>query len=162
MDSEAKIIIAFLFKRSGKKELRDAELYLPLSIELGWFTTKESQEFVKSSIQQGLLAKKSGVLTPTFALEDTTIPVGFIPSKRFSHEKQDEHHTQNSIDDFLLHICSKTNQQRNIIQEEISRESQEKNILFEVAALSIARKYNVDMPTWYNYVEQRIFKGNTG
>ena len=86
MDSEAKIIIAFLFNRSGKKELRDAELYLPLSMELAWFSTKESQEFVKSVIEQGLLTKKDGMLIPTFALDDIKIPVGFIPSKRFFHE----------------------------------------------------------------------------
>jgi hypothetical protein len=160
MDSEAKIIIAFLFNRSGKKELRDAELYLPLSMELGWFSTKESQEFVKFALEQGLLSKKDEVLTPTFALEDIAIPVGFIPSKRFFHEKQDEHRTQNGTNQILLYMCSKTNQKKDVMQEEISRESQEKNILFEVAALSVARRYNVDMSIYYSDVEQRIFKGN--
>lgn len=162
MDSEAKIIIAFLFNRSGKKELRDAELYLPLSMELAWFSTKESQEFVKSVIEQGLLTKKDGMLIPTFALDDIKIPVGFIPSKRSFHEKQDEHNAQSSIDQLLLFISSKTNKKKDVIQEEISRESQEKNILFEVAALFVARKYDLDISTWYNDVEQRLFKGNKG
>jgi hypothetical protein len=35
MESEAKIILAFLFNRSGKTVLSEAELYLPLSMELG-------------------------------------------------------------------------------------------------------------------------------
>jgi hypothetical protein len=162
MDSEAKIILAFLFNRSGKKELRDAELYLPLSMDLGWFSTKESQEFVKSAVQQGLLAKKDGMLTPTFALEDISIPIGFIPSKNFFQEKQNEGYTQNFSDQLLLYICSETKQKKEVILEEISRESQEKNIIFEVAALFVARKHDVDMSTWYSDIEQKIFKGNIG
>ena len=52
MNSEAKIMIAFLFNRSGKNELKDSEIYLPLSMELGWLSAKESQEFIKYAIKQ--------------------------------------------------------------------------------------------------------------
>ena len=64
MDAEAKIIIAFLYNRSGKTALKESELYLPLAMELGWFTTKEAHEFVTDAINQELLVKKEGLLHP--------------------------------------------------------------------------------------------------
>ena len=45
-DSEMRIIIAFLFKRSGKEEMSPSELYLPLSMDLQWFTPNQAKEFV--------------------------------------------------------------------------------------------------------------------
>jgi hypothetical protein len=90
MESEAKIIIAFLFNRSGKTLLKDSELYLPLSMELGWLSTKESQEFVKYAVTQGLLVKKEELLQPNFPLEKIVIPLGFTPSKRLFSEKTEE------------------------------------------------------------------------
>lgn len=87
MDTEAKIIIAFLFNRSGKPVLKESELYLPLSMELGWFSTKEAAEFVSYAVAQGLLAKKDGDLHPTFPIEAITVPVGFTPKKKRSPKK---------------------------------------------------------------------------
>jgi hypothetical protein len=78
MDSEAKIILAFLFNRSGKTLLSEAELYLPLSMELGWLSSKESQQFVKYVLKKELLVRKEGMLSPNFSLDDIKIPVGFI------------------------------------------------------------------------------------
>ena len=106
MDSEAKIIIAFLFNRSGKTELKDSELYLPLSMELGWLSTKESQEFINNAIKQELLIRKDGFLQPNFPLEKITIPLGFTPSKKLFSEKTDEVKAENIIDEIVIQIRS--------------------------------------------------------
>ena len=58
MAAEAEIILTFIFKRSGKQMLKESEIYLPLSIELGWFTTKEATTFVKQAIEQDRLIEK--------------------------------------------------------------------------------------------------------
>ena len=88
MNSESHVIISFLFKRSGKDELKDSEIYLPLILELGWFSAREARDFVKYAVEQKLLVKKDGLLAPSFDVEKIIVPVGFYPSKKsFSVEK---------------------------------------------------------------------------
>ena len=158
MDSEAKIIIAFLFNRSGKTELKDSELYLPLSMELGWLSTKESQEFIDYAIKQELLIKKDGLLQPNFPLEKIAIPLGFTPSKKLFSEKRDEYKEENIIDEIVIQISKLTNQSQREIFEEIKQEQKEKNLFLEVAALYVARKYSVDIADWYESVEKILIK----
>ena len=160
MDSEAKIIIAFLFNRSGKTELKDSELYLPLSMELGWLSAKESQEFIKYAIKQELLIKKDGLLQPNYAYEKVIIPLGFAPSKKYFIEKKDELKEDNIIDGIVMKISTLTNHNQNEILEEIKQEEKEKNLFSEVAALYIARKYSVDITDWYDSVEKILIKEN--
>lgn len=162
MESEAKIIIAFLFNRSGKTALKDTELYLPLSMELGWFSTKEAQEFVKYSLKKELLIKKDGLLHPIFPVEKTSIPVGFTPTKKLFSEKKNEQKKENILEEIVAQITSQTNRSHEDILKEITSEEKEKNILPEVAVLYLTRKYNVDMTDWYDVIEQKLFKGNTG
>jgi len=162
MESEAKIIIAFLFNRSGKTALKDTELYLPLCMELGWFSTKEAQEFVKYSLKKELLIKKEGALHPNFPVEKTSIPVGFTPTKKLFSEKTHEEKKENILADIVAQISIQTNRNHQEILKEITSEEEEKNILPEVAVLYLARKYNVDMTDWYDVVEQKLFKGNIG
>jgi hypothetical protein len=158
MDSEAKIIIAFLFNRSGKTELKDSELYLPLSMELGWLSTKESQEFIDYAIKQELLIKKDGLLQPNFPLEKIAIPLGFTPSKKLFSEKRDEYKEENIIDEIVIQISTLTNHSQREILEEIKQEQKEKNLFLEVAALYVARKYSVDIADWYESVEKILIK----
>jgi hypothetical protein len=164
MDSEAKIILAFLFNRSGKTELKDSEIYLPLSMELGWLSAKESQEFIKYAIKQELLIRKEGVLQPNFPFEKITIPLGFIPSKKLFSEKTDEFKEfkeENIIDSIVIKISALTNHSQREIFEEIKQEEKEKNLFLEVAALYVARKYSVDITEWYDSVEKILMKENT-
>jgi hypothetical protein len=160
MNSEAKIIIAFLFNRSGKTELKDSELYLPLSMELGWLSAKESQEFINYAIKQELLIKKDGLLQPNFPLEKITIPLGFIPSKKLFSEKIDECKEENMIDEIVRQIITLTNHSQREILEEIKQEEKEKHLFLEVAALYVARKYGVDITDWYDPVEKMLIKEN--
>jgi len=162
MDSEVKIIIAFLFNRSGKTGLKDAELYLPLSMELGWLSTRESQEFVKYAIKQGLLVKKEGLLHPNFPLEKIIIPLGFTPSKKLFSEKTAEQKEENIIEEIATQISTQTNHSQKEILEEIKQEEKEKNLLPEVAALYVARKYGIDNTDWYDAVEKTLIKENRG
>lgn len=160
MNSETKIIIAFLFNRSGKTQLKDSEIYLPLSMELGWLSAKESQEFIKYAIKQELLIKKDGMLQPNFAFEKVIIPLGFAPSKNFFVEKKDECKESDIIDRISNEISTLTNHSQKEILEEIKQEEKEKNLFSEVAALYVARKYSVDITAWYDSVEKILIKEN--
>jgi len=158
MDSEAEIIIAFLFNRSGKTTLTEAELYLPLSMELGWLSTKEAQEFVKYALKQGLLVRKNEGVAPSFPLEKTTIPLGFIPSKNLFLQKAGTEEKEDVMKKITAGICSQTHQNLNDIQDEITKEQKEKHLLPEVAALYVARRYHVDITDWFLDVEQHVFQ----
>jgi hypothetical protein len=158
MDSEAKIIIAFLFNRSGKVGLKDSELYLPLSMELGWFSTKEAQDFVKYAVKHELLVKKDGILHPTFPLETITIPMGFTPTKKVVHDNGDLRKEKNIVDDIVLRISEKTSRDQQEILSEIHQVEHDKNILPEVAALYVARTYGLDVADCFDAVEHSFFK----
>ena len=52
MASEVKIIIAFLFHRSGKTELTSSEIYLTLSMDLNWFSLSKAKDFVNFALNE--------------------------------------------------------------------------------------------------------------
>ena len=76
--------------------------------------------------------------------------------------KKHEEKKENIFEDIVAQIITQTNRNQKEILEEITNEEKEKNILPEVAALYVARKYNVDITDWYDAVEKKLFKGNTG
>jgi len=162
MESEAKIILAFLFNRSGKTRLTEAELYLPLSMESGWFSTKEAQQFVKYTVQKELLVRTEGLLSPNFPLDTINIPVGFTPSKKNFRETTEDLKGKNIVEEMVTQIVEHTHRDKTEIFGEVTREEKEKNLLPEVAALFVARKYGINVSTWYALVEPAIFKGNKG
>ncbi|MBN1280788.1 MAG: DUF2240 family protein [Candidatus Thermoplasmatota archaeon] len=162
MEAEAKIIIAFLFNRSGKPALKESEIYLPLSMELGWFSATEAHDFVTYALTQHLLVHKEGLLLPNFPVEKTTIPVGFTPSKKFFIEQTGEHETENILDAMVTHISNYTTQKQEDIRRKIHHTAQERHLTLEVAALYIARTHDVDVTEWYDRIEHRLFTENTG
>lgn len=162
MDSEAEIIIAFLFKRSGKNELKETEIYLPLSIDLGWFSTRESHEFMTHALNQKLLIKKDGLLTPNFDIEKINIPLGFYPSKK-TFAKVERIEEENNVMDTIVHrIVEKKNQEHKKIIGEIKQISSEKNVLLEVAALLFAKECDIDIEDSFEFVENKILRENEG
>ena len=161
MTSEAHIIISFLFKRSGKDALSEPEIYLPLSLELGWFSAKEAKGFVTHALQQRVLVKKDGLLTPSFDVEKITAPVGFLPKeKSFTIEKTESKEKESIIAVIVKKIVEKTGKEPKDIFEEIKQVATEKNILADVAVLLVAKKYDIVLREYFDSVEKDIFRGN--
>ena len=160
MNSESKIIISFLFKRSGKDKLKESEIYLPLSLELGWFSAREAKGFVTYALQQKLLVKKDGLLTPSFDVEKITAPVGFYPAeKSFAIEKTElKEEELNIIDVIVKQIVEKTGKESEDIFKEIKQVETEKNILPDVAVLLVAKENGVALDNWFDLVEKSLFK----
>jgi hypothetical protein len=88
MDSEVKIIISFIFKRSGKQKLSFSELYLDLSINLNWFTPEDAKKFVNEAMEKGFLIKEKDLIGPAFDIKKIQVPIGFYPSKTVFIEKE--------------------------------------------------------------------------
>ena len=160
MNSEIKIIIAFLFKRSGKKEMTQSELYLTLSMDLKWFSPQKAKEFVNSTLQNNILVKKGAFLTPTFDVNKITIPIGFRPSKGVFY-KQKEEESPDIIESIVKRIAEDTGQNAKDIFEKIKYVEKEKNVILEVTALLIGRDYNIALDNYFEGAERKIFKEST-
>lgn len=159
MDSEIERTIAFLFKRSGKNKLKESEIYLPLSIELRWFSTKQAHEFIKQAINQKILIKKGELLAPNFDIDRINVPFGFYPSKEiFTEEKNFK--KENVMDILVRHIVEKTNQTHKEVLERISQFESEKNVVSEVAALLVAKESDIKTDGVFEIIEQNIFREN--
>lgn len=160
MNQEEKIVIAFLFKRSGKNKLKDSELYLPLSLELGWFSTKDARQFIEYVIKQSLLLEKEGFLIPNFDIEKISIPIGFTPSKsgysiNSVKEKEDVFHKITQL------IIKKTNNSYGEVEKNIKKIQTEKKITSEVAALLVAKELDIEIDKkTLDLIEKSIFKEN--
>ena len=162
MNSEIKIIISFLFKRSGKEELTASELYLPLSMDLKWFSPKEAKDFVNSALLQNFLIKKGDPIKPNFDYKKIAVPVGFYPSKQtFEGEKDKVNEERQDVMKLIIcQIVEKTEQDEQSVFEEIKEASNERNISLEVAALLVSRKYDIVVSAFFDQVEDKIFIEN--
>ena len=163
MTSEEEIIIAFLFKRSGKNELKESEIYLPLSLELGWFSSQQAISFLKHALNQKLLVKKGEMISPNFDIEKTKIPVGFYPSKKSFDAKQEVPTTEEKksiLDKIIYSIVKQTHQNEKDIISKIKDVEKEKDVLPELAALVVAKENNVDVKDYFDLIKTKIFIEN--
>lgn len=162
MNSEIKIIISFLFKRSGKEELTASELYLPLSMDLKWFSPKEAKDFVNSALLQNFLIKKGDQIKSNFDYKKIAVPVGFYPSKQtFEGEKDKVNEERQDVMKLIIcQIAEKTEQDEQSVFEEIKEASNERDISLEVAALLVSRKYDIVVSAFLDQVEDKIFIEN--
>jgi hypothetical protein len=158
--SENKIIIAFIFKRSGKNKLPESEFYLPLSIELGWFSNKEAHEFINNSIKLNLLNREGKLLIPNFDIDSIDIPIGFTPSnKTYIKNKIDTLKNEKNILGMIIASIKETiKKDEEEIFEDIKKIAIDKNIMIEVAALFLARNENIDLKDLLTHVEEKILK----
>ncbi len=159
MDSEAKIIIAFLFKRSGKNELKASELYLPLSMNLQWFSPNESKAFVTRALTQKLLTKKGEWVSPNFDYEDIVIPAGFRPSKQSMEKKKEAIKEKQDVMKIIIgRILEKTDLDEQGAIEKINTVGQQRYITKEVAAALVGKEFDIYLDDCFEEIEKTLEK----
>ena len=163
MVSEAELIISFIFKRSGKTKLSPAELYLPLSMDLKWFTPTQAKNFVNNAIKQKLLIKKGGLLKPSFDYSKIYVPLNYFPQKQIRFERSEKIDLDKQVEMPILEkILKKLSEEVDISKKDILAKvkdmAEKKNISDEVAALILSKKYNVEYNNFLDDVEKEIFK----
>jgi len=156
MESDAEIIIAFIFKRSGKQKLKLSEFYLPLSMQLNWFSPQESKDFVKIAIKQKLLKEEEEIIEPTFDVNQVKIPVGFRPTKQVFEIKKKVVEEKDLRTKIIEEIRKKTNLDEKSIIDKINQIEQEKNITFEVASLLFGKEYDIVLEKFYEKIKENI------
>lgn len=158
MDSEKEIVIAFIFKRSGKKQMGFSEFYLTLSMELNWFNPEDSKKLTTQMIQSGLLVKESENVTPGFDISNIKIPSGYQPTKEvLKQEKKEQKTTEKDVLTTLIEkIADKTKKDQKEILEQIKKISEERNITIEVASLIFGKEFDILFDDLHNIVEEKI------
>jgi len=163
MPPEAEIIIAFLFKRSGKSKLSFSDLYLNLSMDLNWFTPEHAKDFVNLALKQKLLTKKGESIQPNFDYDKIVVPVGFTPSKRVLDVKKVKKHDKKEetvLKKIVKRVVEKTDLDECQAIEKINTTAKEKNITMEVAALLIGKEYDISLEEFFEEIEEKIFAEN--
>jgi len=159
MDSEVKIIISFIYKRSGKQKISFSDLYLDMSINLNWFTPEDAKKFVNQAIEKGFLIKEKDLIEPAFDIKKIKIPVGFYPSKRvfFEDESIDEMKENDILDEIIKIISESSNENEQGIMKKIEQIAEEKNLTAEVAGLLLGKENNIDLSDFFDQIENNIF-----
>ncbi|KAA0005885.1 MAG: hypothetical protein DRM98_00730 [Thermoplasmata archaeon] len=166
MISEMQLVIAFVFKRSGKKEMSFSELYLTLSMDLNWFTPGEAQNFIKHAIKNKVLMENKELLKPNFDITAVTTPVGFHPSKKIfekqtGQKKEEPPGLELKAQDVLEKIVHRISVETQLIEKEIFQKiknvEKEKNVTPEVAALLIGKKHDLSFEDLLDQIEEELF-----
>jgi len=161
MESEEKVVIAFLFKRSGKSELSLSEFCLSLSMDLNWFSPVQAKDFMKQALQRKILMKKSNTIKPNFGYENITVPVGFRPSLQIfeEEEKEEEQKETPDVTNMLVQrIVEKTAKDQQSVVEQIKSVERERNICFDIAALMLGKEYDIPLDGYFVDVEKKLFR----
>ena len=157
MSSDAEIIIAFLFKRSGKDGLSFSDIYLNLSMELNWFTPDEAKAFVNMAINEKLLIKKESLIKPNFDINKIVVPIGFIPSKTVFEEKEIKIINEEVLlGKIIQKIAEKTKLDEKHINDCINNIAKGRNLTKEVAALIFSKEQDIVFEEFYEEIEKRI------
>ena len=158
MDSEKEVIISFIFKRSGKKELSFSEFYLTLSIDLNWFTPDDAKNLTKEMIKNGLILEEKEKITPGFDISNIKIPASFRPSKQVFNEVKKEK-TICEVDvlsKIIGKIAEKTDRDEKNVLEDVKEIAEGRNITIEVAALIFGKEFDIIFDDLYEEIEQKI------
>lgn len=160
MSSQAEIIIAFIFKRSGKTELAFSDIYLTLSMELNWFTPDDAKDFVKKAIGKKILIKKNDQLRPSFDISKVDIPIGYSPTGKLFEEKKEIKKEKELplLDQIIGRTKKETKEDPGKIKAEIKKIQKEKNVTEEIAGLLHGKKYGIPFDELYDKIENSIFK----
>lgn len=160
MDSEKEVIISFVFKRSGKKEMSFSEFYLTLSIDLTWSTPENAKRLTQEMIKNGLLLEEKEKITPGFDISNIKTPAGFRPSKQVFKKESGQEKKTVEIDvltTIIEKIVEKSNKGQKEILQQIKKISEDRNITIEVAALIFGKEFNILFDDLYEQIEKTIF-----
>lgn len=159
MNEEAKQILAFIFKRSGKKTLPSSDVYLAIPMELQWCSPKEAKAFVKQAVLASLLSEHDEGLTPSFEVEQVSIPTGFKPSRdcfKSLDLPKSSPVNESLISRVIQRVQNETTIAENDIKQGIKILAIEKLISDEVAALFFMKKKGLNIKDLIPFVKKNM------
>lgn len=158
MNKEDKIIIAFIFNRSGKKEISFSDFFLTLSMGLNWFRPDEAKTFINTCLKNNLLEEEDKLIKPNFNIDEIKIPTGFYPSERILKKKEVKEENEDILDIIVNKIIEKSNLDKKTILNQIKEIEKEKNITTEISALLVGKDYDINFEEITEKIERKILK----
>jgi hypothetical protein len=150
--------LGYLFQRSGKDVISEKDLVLSISMDLGWFSPDEAKQLIDVGIELKLLRREDHGLKPCFNYRALSIPIDFTPTKNILQ--------LDSQEPLLLLIVrsidEKTALGRNNIMSEINKKQNLLDVEIEVAAILVAKKYEIDISGFIKEAEVKLFAGTDG
>ncbi len=122
------------------------------SIDLRWFTPREAQKVLDTSLRLNLLSKNDGELVPTFSLEDVDVPMEFKPTSGVLdiHEE--------SLFQRIVTKLSESRLERSELVARINDLQKKYGLEVEVAGLMVGNDLQVDMKEFIPAVEKELRK----
>lgn len=149
------MLVAFVFQRAMTRTMKEEDFYMMLSFELGWLTPGEGLAVIEQAVEVGILKRKDGELVPLFDYTSVEIPTGY----HFSSSQLNQH-----LLDFtaklVLAIMKKSGIGEKKIMEEIEKIAGELYVFPEIAALLLAKKYDVDIEPYFDEAWAFVKKKN--
>ena len=154
---ELENIITAVYNKEGRQALTDRELALSLSMGLHWFKLEEAHQVVDLAKSKGLLEQEegSGGLIPTFDISKIELPLEYSPSEDVLSEKKYEDVLMTIVDLIVRH----TNLEKTKVMSHINKKKNQLNVHIQVAALLVAKRYDVDVSKYVDVVEKNVLEG---
>ncbi len=148
---ELKKLIAFIFQRSGKEKIREKDIYMILSFELGWMTPGQGRKVIEKAIAFNLVRKEGEEIIPNFDYKNIEIPLGF----KFDEEKIEEME-KDLLSKIIGKLVKNTNLGEKKIREEIKIVSESLEIYPEIAALIVAKRNGIDIKEFIDEAKEFV------
>jgi hypothetical protein len=151
MTDDIKTLMAFVFQRSGIGRMKEKDVYMMLSFELGWMTPGEALNIIEVACEHGLLIRDSGTLSPQFEVGDVDVPLDF----QFSKDSLQTTDEQSLLTQIIEDIVAATKEGEQKIAQEVRQTADRQHILPEVALL-VARRHDVPVEPYLEACKERI------
>jgi len=151
--SELEVALAQLFRKKGKASLTEKDFVFAASLDLRWFVPKEAQKFLDICVDSELLIVDGDRVKPTFDYKSIEIPRGYAPTNELLQ-------TSVKPKGIFLKVIDQISTEKNVPSKDIislvNQTQDRMGVDVEVAALIVARKYDIDISEHIDKVEEDI------
>ena len=134
--------------------MTERELALSMSMGLHWFKLEEARQVVDMAKSEGLLKEEEGGLVPTFDISSMDLALDYKPSEDVLSEKRTEDVLMTLVDLIVRH----TSLEKTKVMSHINKKKNQLGIHIQVAALLVAKRYDIDVSKYYDVVEQNVLE----
>lgn len=152
---ELEKIMTAVFQKEGKDTLTAREIALSISMGRHWFKFQEAKQIVDMAIAANLLKDEGAGLKPNFDMLSVHLDLDYTPTKDILAPKQFEDVFMAIVDA----IVSATNLEKRQVISHINKKKSSMGVSIEVAALLVAKGYDVDVSRFVEGVEKKVLEG---
>ena len=152
---ELEKVITAVFQKEGKDTLTAREIALSISMGRHWFKFQEAKQMVDMAISANLLKDEGGNLRPTFDMLAVHLDLDYTPTRDILVPKQFEDVFMAIVDS----IVAATNLEKRQVISHINKKKSAMGVSIEVAALLVAKGYDVDVSRFIDGVEKKVLDG---